>query len=118
MLCKQSCLPKGYVPIRLTNAIVRRERLLRTVRERSREVAAANAATNAGSESGGILWRWRMRRLRRQEQDLMGRQALVRAGRGHYGERARGGGFGLGPQYREHREVEDVVRPRCKCYLM
>ncbi|KAK6340261.1 Nucleolar protein 58 [Orbilia blumenaviensis] len=113
VLCKQSCLPKGYVPIRLTNAIVRRERLLRSVRERSREVAAATAANNSGGgEQGGILWRWRLRRLRRQEQDLMGRQALVRAGRGHYGERGRGGGFGLGPHYREHREVEDVVRPR------
>ncbi|KAK6344832.1 Nucleolar protein 58 [Orbilia javanica] len=110
VLCKQSCLPKGYVPIRLTNAIVRRERLLRSVRERSREVAAATAANNGDAE-GGILWRWRLRRLRRQEQDLMGRQALVRAGRG-YGERARGGGFGLEPQYREHRVVEDVVRPR------
>ncbi|KAF3276355.1 Nucleolar protein 58 [Orbilia oligospora] len=114
VLCKQSCLPKGYVPIRLTNAIVRRERLLRSVRERSREVAAATAANNGGNsnDEGGILWRWRLRRLRRQELDLMGRQALVRAGRGNYGERGRGGGFGLGPQYREQRVVEDVVRPR------
>ncbi|KAK6496764.1 Nucleolar protein 58 [Arthrobotrys musiformis] len=110
VLCKQSCLPKGYVPIRLTNAIVRRERLLRSVRERSREVAAASA-NGSGSGEGGLLWRWRLRRLRRQEQDLMGRQALVRAGRGGYGERGRGG-FGLGPHYREQRVVEDVVRPR------
>ncbi|RVD86916.1 uncharacterized protein DFL_005167 [Arthrobotrys flagrans] len=107
VLCKQSCLPKGYVPIRLTNSIVRRERLLRSIRERSREVATATAANNGGNNGeGGILWRWRLRRLRRQEQDLMGRQALVRVGRG------RGGGFGLGPHYREQRVVEDVVRPR------
>ncbi|EPS37029.1 hypothetical protein H072_9380 [Dactylellina haptotyla CBS 200.50] len=75
VLCKQSCLPKGYVPIRLTNAIVRRERLLRRVRERSREAMA-----NGGSaDDGGMMWRWRVRRLRRHEEDLMGRQALTRA---------------------------------------
>ncbi|KAI9817182.1 MAG: hypothetical protein M1827_001294 [Pycnora praestabilis] len=33
-LCKKSVLPKGYCPETVTNAMVRRERLVRTVRER------------------------------------------------------------------------------------
>ncbi|KAF3921510.1 hypothetical protein AA313_de0200223 [Arthrobotrys entomopaga] len=86
VLCKQSCLPKGYVPIRLTNAIVRRERLMRRVRERSRtnfdsstSLTTANGEVGGGSGGGGILWRWRLRRLRRQEEDERGREALTRA---------------------------------------
>ncbi|KAK6539348.1 Nucleolar protein 58 [Orbilia ellipsospora] len=81
VLCKQSCLPKGYVPIRLTNAIVRRERLMRRVRERSRaNLGSSTSLTTTNIEaSGGILWRWRLRRLRRQEEDELGREALSRA---------------------------------------
>lgn len=36
-LCKRSVLPKGFVPQRLNNATVRRERVLRRLRERERE---------------------------------------------------------------------------------
>ncbi|KAF3925360.1 hypothetical protein ABW20_dc0110010 [Dactylellina cionopaga] len=115
VLCKQSVLPKGYVPIRLTNAIVRRERLLRNVRDRSRESAA-----NGSSGNESMLMRWRIRRLRRHEEDLMGRQALTRAG-------MRGSAGGTGYEYRRNgagqvinggegrvREVVEVdpVRPR------
>ncbi|KAJ6264546.1 hypothetical protein Dda_0693 [Drechslerella dactyloides] len=130
VLCKQSCLPKGYVPIRLTNAIVRRERLMRRVRERSRSTAhdrhrsgGADGAVEM-AESGGALFRWRVRRLRRQEQDLMGREALSRAslrrsgGAGAF-EYRRSGTQGSrmqaaqsGRSHRGGEPVEDAVRPR------
>lgn len=35
-MCKKSCLPKGYCPKNVTNAMVRRERIMRRNRERGR----------------------------------------------------------------------------------
>ncbi|KAK9378165.1 uncharacterized protein V2V93DRAFT_376725 [Kockiozyma suomiensis] len=46
-LCKQSALPKGYIPptLRITNATVRRERRLRRERERSARSTASHIET-------------------------------------------------------------------------
>ncbi|KAF3932867.1 hypothetical protein ABW19_dt0210461 [Dactylella cylindrospora] len=105
VLCKQSCLPKGYVPIRLTNAIVRRERLLRRVRQRSRQYANGSRdiqLRNLRRDDGGFMFRWSLSRLRRQEEDMIGRQALSRYGRGSQ-------------SYNMNHRVEvleDPVRPR------
>ncbi|KAK6338802.1 Nucleolar protein 58 [Orbilia brochopaga] len=123
VLCKQSCLPKGYVPIRLTNAIVRRERLMRRVRARSRIASTAHdrqrdGAVEMAESGGGALFRWRVRRLRRQEQDLMGREALSRASlrmsEAAAFEYRRGGvaALGHGRSHRGVEVVEDAVRPR------
>lgn len=47
-MCKKSALPAGYCPVKVTNLMVRRERLVRRMRERRRQGAAAAAARAAG----------------------------------------------------------------------
>ena len=47
-MCKKSALPQGYCPVKVTNLMVRRERLVRRMRERRRQGVAAAAARAAG----------------------------------------------------------------------
>lgn len=67
-LCKTSALPAGYCPIKVTNLMVRRERLVRRMRERRRQSVAAAIAQSGGSrppatraQAAGL---WFQRRLR------------------------------------------------------
>ncbi|KAG9545550.1 hypothetical protein KCU71_g17378, partial [Aureobasidium melanogenum] len=55
-LCKQSVLPKGYIPGKITNAHVRRERYLRrNAARRARHAAAAAAAGSATPNSSNSI---------------------------------------------------------------
>lgn len=47
-MCKKSALPAGYCPVKVTNLMVRRERLVRRMRERRRQGVALAAARAAG----------------------------------------------------------------------
>lgn len=68
-MCKKSALPAGYCPVKVTNLMVRRERLVRRMRERRR--LGINPAVN---RSGGAylppatkaqyLWYWIQRTFR------------------------------------------------------
>ncbi|KAM0720519.1 hypothetical protein Q7P37_004655 [Cladosporium fusiforme] len=50
-MCKSSCLPKGYCPKNVTNAMVRRERIMRRNRERGRvNQPTANSSAEAAIE--------------------------------------------------------------------
>lgn len=46
-MCKKSALPPGYCPVKVTNLMVRRERLVRRMRERRQQTLAAAAAAAA-----------------------------------------------------------------------
>lgn len=69
-MCKVSALPPGYCPVKVTNLMVRRERLVRRMRERRRAGVAAAAARAAGDEPERPMNRatraslWLQRRLR------------------------------------------------------
>lgn len=68
-MCKKSALPPGYCPVKVTNLMVRRERLVRRMRDRRRAGVAAAAAHAAGDQppstaSTGPVSRWFQRRLR------------------------------------------------------
>lgn len=69
-MCKVSALPQGYCPVKVTNLMVRRERLVRRMRERRRAGVAAAAARAAGDEPERPMNRatqtslWLQRRLR------------------------------------------------------
>lgn len=68
-MCKKSALPAGYCPVKVTNLMVRRERLVRRMRERRRAGMAAAAARAAGDEPiptnrAGHASLWLQRRLR------------------------------------------------------
>ncbi|KAK3114848.1 hypothetical protein LTR53_006385 [Teratosphaeriaceae sp. CCFEE 6253] len=53
-ICKRSALPRGYCPRGVTNAMVRRERAVRRLRERGAVEDGPEAAGNAGGmEQGG-----------------------------------------------------------------
>lgn len=68
-MCKKSALPAGYCPVKVTNLMVRRERLVRRMRERRR--LGINPAVN---RSGGTppppttkaqyVWLWIQQKLR------------------------------------------------------
>lgn len=68
-MCKKSALPPGYCPVKVTNLMVRRERLVRRMRERRRQ--GINPAVN---RSGGAppvpttkaqhAWLWVQRKFR------------------------------------------------------
>lgn len=64
-MCKASALPPGYCPVKVTNLMVRRERLVRRMRER-RAIAAARAAglPPPGLSSRARAWMWMQRKLR------------------------------------------------------
>ncbi|KAK5080563.1 hypothetical protein LTR05_008506 [Lithohypha guttulata] len=51
-MCKKSALPAGYCPVKVTNLMVRRERLIRRMRDRRRQGLAAAAAAGAGAGAG------------------------------------------------------------------
>lgn len=62
-MCKKSALPAGYCPVKVTNLMVRRERLVRRMRERRRQSLAIAAARAAGEPiprsilgSQALLW--------------------------------------------------------------
>jgi len=67
-MCKKSALPAGYCPVKVTNLMVRRERLVRRMRERRRAGVAAAAARAAGDQPvptsrAGHASRWFGRRF-------------------------------------------------------
>lgn len=52
-MCKKSCLPKGYCPKNVTNAMVRRERIMRRNRERGANTPTVDANAESSAEAGG-----------------------------------------------------------------
>jgi len=67
-MCKVSALPAGYCPVKVTNLMVRRERLVRRMRERRRAGVAAAAARAAGDQPqpetrAAATSQWLQRRL-------------------------------------------------------
>lgn len=68
-MCKKSALPAGYCPVKVTNLMVRRERLVRRMRERRRLGINPAVHRNGGSASQPTtkaqhLWLWIQRKLR------------------------------------------------------
>jgi len=64
-LCKTSALPAGYCPVKITNLMVRRERLVRQMRERRRQsVAAALARDQPPVSRAHTAGLWVQQRLR------------------------------------------------------
>lgn len=68
-MCKKSALPAGYCPVKVTNLMVRRERLVRRMRERRR--LGINPAVNRSAGSpphpatkAQHVWLWIQRKLR------------------------------------------------------
>ncbi|PNS18216.1 hypothetical protein CAC42_7585 [Sphaceloma murrayae] len=71
-LCKKSALPPGYCPDVITNAMVRRERLLRRARERSERLGSLDGHANQIINEHAMH---RFRRRRENEDIEMGLQA-------------------------------------------
>jgi hypothetical protein len=63
-MCKKSALPVGYCPVEVTNVMVRRERLIRRMRQRQVTEAGPQSHTSTGHASGT------MASLRRNAQRL------------------------------------------------
>lgn len=68
-MCKKSALPAGYCPVKVTNLMVRRERLVRRMRERRR--LGINPAVNGSvgtptysTTKAQYVWLWIQRKLR------------------------------------------------------
>jgi len=71
-MCKKSALPPGYCPVKVTNLMVRRERLVRRMRVRRQQITAAAIARSgdapppppAPTSRAGAVGMWIQRRLR------------------------------------------------------